>query len=101
MIVYNVTVSIDDPVKAEWLEWMKQIHIPDVMKTGLFVDYKILRLLQPKPDDGDTFAIQYFAENMENYEKYLDEHAPRLQEIHTKKYQGKFHAFRSILETVD
>ncbi|HEX2787061.1 MAG TPA: DUF4286 family protein [Ignavibacteria bacterium] len=101
MIVYNVTVNIDEPVKDEWLEWMKQEHIPDVMKTGLFVEYKILRLLQPKPDDGDTFAIQYFAKSMEDYEAYIKEHAPRLQEIHSKKYEGKFHAFRSILETAD
>lgn len=101
MIVYNVTVNIDDPVKDEWLEWMKQEHIPDVMKTGLFVEHKILRLLQPKPDEGDTFAIQYFAKSMEDYEKYANEFAPRLQAIHNEKYGGKFHAFRSILETVD
>jgi hypothetical protein len=101
MIVYNVTVNIDDSVRDEWLNWMKTIHIPDIMNTGLFKEYKILRLLQPKPDDGDTFAIQYFAESMEDYEKYLNEYAPKLQEIHSKKYQDKFHAFRSILETID
>lgn len=101
MIVYNVTINVDDSIKAEWLDWMKSVHIPDVMNTGLFKEYKILRLLQPKSEEGDTFAIQYFAESMEDYEKYLNEHAPGLQEIHSKKYQGKFHAFRSILETID
>ena len=33
-ILYNVTVSIDKDVEKEWLEWMKKVHIPDVMRTG-------------------------------------------------------------------
>ncbi|MEO8448027.1 MAG: DUF4286 family protein, partial [bacterium] len=28
MILYNVTVNVDDSVHDEWLEWMKTIHIP-------------------------------------------------------------------------
>jgi hypothetical protein len=43
MILYNVTVSIDESVEKEWLQWMKEVHIPDVMNTGLFVSSKICR----------------------------------------------------------
>ena len=41
MILYNVTISIDTSVEEDWLQWMKEIHIPDVMNTGLFIDNKI------------------------------------------------------------
>ena len=37
MIVYNVTVNIDADVQERWIEWMKEVHIPDVMATGLFL----------------------------------------------------------------
>jgi len=36
MILYNVTVKIMKPLEAEWLKWMKEVHIPDVINTGLF-----------------------------------------------------------------
>ncbi len=41
MILYNVTISIDPEVHQEWLAWMKEVHIPDVLKTGMFRENKI------------------------------------------------------------
>ena len=46
MIIYNVTVSlVDQSIHQDWLKWMKEIHIPEVMDTGFFLDNKICRLL--------------------------------------------------------
>ena len=44
MILYNITVSIDYNVHQEWLIWMKEVHIPDVMSTGLFLKSKIAKI---------------------------------------------------------
>ncbi|MCE3229382.1 MAG: hypothetical protein K0S32_3933, partial [Bacteroidetes bacterium] len=33
MFIYNVTVNISNDIHTDWLKWMKEIHIPDVMKT--------------------------------------------------------------------
>ena len=33
MIIYNVTVGVDKSIEADWLAWMKEVHIPDVIKT--------------------------------------------------------------------
>jgi hypothetical protein len=45
MIIYNVTVNVDEDVAVEWLQWMKETHIPDVMKTGMFLESRICRVL--------------------------------------------------------
>ena len=44
MIIYNVTVNVDEDVLPEWLKWMSRQHIPDVMKTGLFVECKLSKI---------------------------------------------------------
>ena len=44
MILYNITVSIDYDVHQEWLIWMKEVHIPDVLSTGLFLKSKIAKI---------------------------------------------------------
>ena len=41
MMLYNVTVGIDQSIEAEWLPWMKEIHIPAVLETGMFLNAKI------------------------------------------------------------
>lgn len=97
MIIYNVTVNIDFDVHDEWLTWMHQTHIPDVMKTGLFLEARISKILAEE-EGGKSYAIQYLCESMEVYEQYQSVFAPKLQQEHSSKFAGKFVAFRTLLK---
>jgi len=100
MIVYNVTVSLaDESIHEEWMQWMKEVHIPEVMQTRLFEDYRILRLLQEE-NNGITYAIQYRSKSLEEYYRYQQEFAPALQAKTKEKYGEKLLAFRTLLEEV-
>jgi len=100
MIVYNVTVNIDESVHTEWLAWMKQTHIPDVMAVGIFTESRVLKLIGDEDSGGHTYAIQYTCASMDLYNNYQDKYAPALQKAHTDKYKDKFVAFRTLLEVV-
>jgi len=99
MILYNVTISIDAAAEEEWLQWMKEIHIPDVMNTGFFIDNKICRI-HAEEEGGKSYSIQYLAKSWNEYNQYQDQFALKLQQEHTLKFSGKFAAFRTILEVV-
>jgi len=99
MIIYNVTINIEDDVHDEWLKWMKEVHIPDVMRTGYFLESRLLKVLADDPQ-GTTYSFQYTASNMADYEEYRTKHAPRLQKEVADKFAGKFVAFRTLLEVV-
>lgn len=101
MIIYNVTLSVDENIHLEWLEWMKTTHIPDVLATGLFVEHRIFKLVTPSPEVGVTYAIQYTLNSLDDLEKYQREFSDKLQKETIERYAGKFHAFRTVLETVD
>jgi len=98
-IIYNVTVNIDDSVHDEWLRWMKEEHIPDVMNTGCFLENKICRILVNE-ESGTSYSIQYTCESMEKLNEYRQKHAPRLQKEHSERYRDKFVAFRTLLEII-
>jgi len=100
MIIYNVTVKIDNEVHDEWLSWMRSVHIPEVMETNCFVKNQIAKVLVDDTD-GVTYSIQYSCESMDVLNQYFDLHAKRLQQDHTDKYKEKFVAFRTLLELVD
>ena len=99
-IIYNVTVNIDLDVHDEWLEWMKDIHIPDVMKTGHFIDYRLSKIIG-ESEGGISYSIMYTAKNIQSLNEYQENHAPSLQKEHTEQYRGKFAAFRTLLEVID
>lgn len=100
MLLYNVTVNVELGVHAEWLEWMKAVHIPEVMATGIFKSHRICKLMLPKPDEGVTYAIQYYCESQEALNRYFEEFAPALQQRHAAEYGNRAYAFRTVLEVV-
>lgn len=99
MYIYNVTVSIDKLVADEWHQWMKTVHIPMVMETGLFTEYKMCKVLNVD-DEGATYSTQYSFNDMKDIEEYMANEAPRLQADMKVLYEGKYVAFRTLLEIV-
>ena len=100
MILYNVTLSIDEAYENEWLSWMRSIHIPDVVRTGYFKECKLCRLIGAEESGGRTYAIMYTAYTEKGLAEYQVKHAPRLQKEHTSMFQGRFAAFRTELKVI-
>lgn len=99
-ILYNVTVKIDSAIHEEWLTWMKEVHIPDVMQTGCFLSYRITRIVEEPDEHGVGYAIQYLAESPERLNTYMESHAKKLQQAHADRYQNRYAAFRTLLEVI-
>lgn len=99
MVVYNVTISLDINVAEDWLMWMRETHIPDVMATGHFRDSKICRV-HGEEEGGITYAVMYTAVSQETLDKYQEQHSPRLEAEHTERFSGKFASFRTLLSVV-
>ena len=96
-----ITINVDLQVEKEWLQWMKAVHIPEVMETGFFLSHRILRLIGDEDSGGVTYAVQYTAADMDSYERYKSEFAPALQASHTAAFKDKFVAFRTLLEEME
>tara|TARA_B110001450_G_scaffold14767_1_gene13847 strand:- start:371 stop:685 length:315 start_codon:yes stop_codon:yes gene_type:complete len=99
MILYNITVSIDYDIHSEWLIWMKDIHIPDALSTGLFIENKIAKI-HAEEDGGASYSIQYLLKSWEDYNLYQSKYAPLLQKKYQDQYGNKSVAFRTVLEII-
>jgi hypothetical protein len=99
MILYNVTVILEEEVETEWLDWMRNHHIPQVMATNCFASYKIFKILESQ-NEGITFSVQYFANDFATYDNYRNTYAPKLQEALQQKFANKLVAFRTIMELI-
>lgn len=100
MLLYNVTVGIDKDSEAEWLQYMREKHIQAVLDTGLFVSYKLYRVLHDQDEGTISYSVQYFAKTIEDVQQYLETFAPALIEEHRKKFYNRHVAFRTLLEEV-
>jgi len=101
MIIYNVTLKVDKSVAGEWLRWMKEEHIDEMMQTGLFSDYRMCRLMEQDEQEGVTYVVQYHTDSIENYQSYLNEHSQKMRQHGLSKFGDKIVAFRTVMEVIN
>lgn len=100
MIIYNVTVNIDESIHDEWLAWIKE-HIPQVLGTGKFESAKLTRVLVEEEKGGVTYSVQYTSYSREALDAYYREDADGLRGDGLKRFADKMLAFRTELEVID
>ncbi|WP_159799880.1 DUF4286 family protein [Flavobacterium sp. MK4S-17] len=98
MIIYNVTINIDDSVHEQWLRWMQEKHIPEMLGTGMFTEAKMVKVLIVEESGGTTYSVQFFTESKEKLEQYYNDFAPRMREEGARLFGDKMLAFRTELE---
>ena len=100
MIIYNVTVSVEESIQNEWLDWMKTKHIPEVMACGIFTKAQINHVIV-QSDSDNTFAIAYTCSSMKELHQYQIKFAPELQKKYNEKFKEKTIAFRTLMEVIE
>ena len=100
MILYNVTINIHESVHDQWMRWMQEKHIGDVLATGKFSAARMVKVLVEEEMGGTTYSIQYTTDSKETLQRYYDEDAPRLREEGLRWYGDKMLAFRTELELI-
>ena len=100
-VLYNVTVVVDPSIHDEWKQWMIQNHIPDMMATGCFTEYKMSLILGSEAENGLNYAIQYVAPSMDVFLKYRDQYSTSLQKEHQIRYKDRYASFRTVMEIHD
>lgn len=98
MILYNVTINVAPDIEMDFLDWMRETHIPEVMATGIFVEHKFCRLIQQSDDGSTNYAIQYFTESLAKMQEYESKYAAALRAKTQERYKDKALAFRTLLE---
>lgn len=101
MIVYNITIAIDLSAEDDWVQWMKQEHIPEVMDTGKFTEFKFFRVMAKQDEEAASYSVQFYAESMKELQLYMAIDAPELQQKTAQRWPDKFAAFRTVLQSVD
>lgn len=99
MIIYNVTVKVNNDIAADWVKWMKEEHMPELLDTGLFSDCRLCRLLEQDEEEGVTYIAQYFCDNIQQYNTYIAGHAQTMRDKGFRRFGNGFIAFRTLMET--
>lgn len=99
MLLFNVTVIVDENSAADFLSWMKQNHIPQLMETDCFVSHRFLQI-KDSPNEGLSFCVQFIAENEASHQRFLDLHEQAFIAAMYNRYPQKLVTFSTLMEFV-
>jgi len=99
-VIYNVTIKVEQQIADAWLQWLLEEHVPEVLLTGCFTNYQLVRLLEVDDTDGPTYAVQYYAASKSDYNRYLEVYASDMRKKSFDKWGNHFIAFRSVMQVV-
>jgi hypothetical protein len=100
MILYNITVILDEAIETKWLAWINQNFVPEALSSNLLVSNRILKVLD-SPNEGVTYCLQFIADNIQNYNDFKDTHAASLLDSHTLKFKNQSVFFSTIMEFIN
>ena len=100
MLIYNVTINVDDAVHDQWVSWMKDTHIPKMLATKKFLEARMCKVRDGEAKEGTTYAIQYKTRDQETLERYYREDAKKMRSEGNQLFPNKFVAFRTELELI-
>ena len=100
MFIYNITCKVDISICTEWKRWQLDEHIPEIMSSKLFTDFKFYKLLDQDESEGETYVLQLFFLEKNNYETYINGFAPVLRDKAITKWGNRFIAYRTVMESV-
>ena len=101
MYIYNVTVNIEESTAPQWLKWMQEEHIPEMLATGKFFEVKLCQVMVEEEMGGLTYSVQYSTDSKETLENYYKENADKLRQKTNTLFFGKFVAFRTELKVIN
>ncbi|MCW3111528.1 MAG: hypothetical protein JWQ09_6034 [Segetibacter sp.] len=101
MIIYNITIKVHSAIQDQWLSWLKEVYIPEILGTRCFTDANILLLLEMDDTDGPTYAIQFRSESKALYNNYVEKFSRAMQQKSYDKWGDQFIAFRTVMQVVN
>ena len=70
MIVYKVIIQIEKKIEKDWLNWMRVVHIPEIMGLNIFYKSQLFNIIKNKEEEFSSFCIEYYCHSEEEYNIY-------------------------------
>ncbi|WP_207422065.1 DUF4286 family protein [Desertivirga brevis] len=100
MVLFNITIIIDDSINDEWLRWINEEFIPEAMSSNLIASKRLLKVLD-SPNEGITYCLQFVLDTIASYQSFQQNQFASLMNKHSINFNNKFVSFNTLMEFID
>ncbi len=101
MVIYNVTTHVEPSVLEDWLMWMRQNHLPELLATDIFKEIKIFKVVNEQDQGGVSYAIQHIFDSEEKLKHFVKELGPVARKKSEERYGNRILYFETELHLIE
>ncbi len=101
MLIVNTTYHVSEDIQADWIFWVKNEYIPEVIKTNMMVQPRFFRLLIEDEPGNVSYALQFEVYDLDTLENWFNRYGTDMQVTMSNRFQEKVMGFTTMMETVE
>jgi hypothetical protein len=101
MFIFNTTYLVSDKVHDTWLNWVREQHVPFMLDSTYFTKPQVARVVTSDKEDGTSFSVQFYVQDMQTLKKWHNEYSSLFQENCSQHFGTEVIFFTTVLEIVD
>jgi hypothetical protein len=100
MYIYSITTHIDKSVETEWIKYMQQKHIDELLETGYFTGCSMQKSIPEKSSVYSIYNLQFTVEDEDDFIAFQYDFEPDFQAEIKKRFGGKFTSKKYFYEVI-
>ena len=101
MLVYNTTYQMDIDDARNFVNWIHECYIPQVLDDGTLKSPRLLRILSHKDQETECFSLQWEVENSAELHKWHVRQGMKLNDELQKLFKDKVIGFPTLMEVIE
>ncbi len=100
MYIYNITFQVSPEIEKEWLDFLKQKFIPQMLASGVLQSALTSKIVATG-DSGTSYSVQFKTKDKYTLDKFLKEEFDAVFEKFYLKFAPKMVFFATELDVLD
>lgn len=100
MLIFNTTYHISPELYDEWYKWIIKEHIPFMLKTRVFTNPQLAKVLQTDETEGSSYSLQFLAASLEDVTDWHAAHGEIFDTHCSRKFGTEVLFFSTLLEKI-
>lgn len=101
MTIYNITTQVAWQVHEEWKNWMINERIPDLIATGIFSHYQLVRVIEVDDAEGPMYAVQLYLHESCSISDYKNKFSETMEKHEKALWGNQVFSFSSLMEVIN
>lgn len=97
---YNITTLVPEDIRDEWVKWLIETHIRQMLDTGLVAQHYLYQLKDTDESEGITYTLQLGFLKEDDFLQFRQIHEEEFRKKRLEKWGNACLSFISSMEVI-